>query len=403
MPYEDPLALKRAVVLHLAGYGNQTGLFAPRLNAAGHDVAVSAFYGLGGAVQEWDGIRIYPQGHHPYGNDVITAHAENWFGGVDLGLILTLIDAWVLDAVALGRAKVACWVPVDHYPVPPRVTAFFKESGAVPVAMSKFGADALREESLDPLYVPHAVNTKTFTPRTQTAARKALGWPQSAFVVGMVAANKGYPSRKGFSQAIEAFGRFQRKHSDAFLYMHVEPTGVMHGVNIPAMLAANKIPPDAVRFSDPYFTSILGFRDDHMVNVYSGMDVFLNPALGEGFGIPVLEAQACGTPVIVTDWTAMPEVGKVGWQVAGEKMWTDQGSYMKVPYVDAIFASLDRAYEIAPRMRRNAREHALDYDADLVMERDWLPALAEITRRLGLDGKPVELPVPPQVAAMVAA
>ena len=385
------------------GYGQQTALTAPRLKAAGHKVAISAFYGLAGSTLDWDGIRIYPAGHHPYGNDILTAHAENWFGGLDLGLIITLIDAWVLDPVSLARAHVACWTPVDHYPVPPRVTDFFKQSGAVPIAMSKFGASALREQGLDPLYVPHAIDTKVFAPRDRTEARKALDWPESAFIVGMVAANKGYPARKGFPQAIEAFGRFYREHTDSMLYLHAEPAGVMAGVNIPAMLAHNKIPTEAVRFADPYFCSILGFTNDHMANAYSAMDVFLNPSLGEGFGIPVMEAQACGTPAIVTDWTAMPEVGYVGWHVAGEKLWTDQQSYMKVPYIDAIYAALDRAYTMAPRLREKAREHALGYDVDLVMNEHWKPTLEKVRRRLGLDGRPAELPVPSEIREMVTA
>lgn len=358
---------------------------------------------MSGSTLDWNGIRIYPGAHHPFGNDVLTAHAENWFGGLDMGLILTLIDAWVLDPVSLGRAKVACWTPVDHYPVPPRVAAFFHQSGAIPIAMSKFGASALREQGLDPLYVPHAIDTTAFSPRDRTEARKSLAWPESAFIVGMVAANKGYPSRKGFPQAIEAFARFHREHPEAMLYLHSEPTGVMHGVNIPAMLAEHKIPPEAVRFADPYFSSILGFTNEHMANAYSAMDVFLNPALGEGFGIPILESQACGTPVIVTDWTAMPEVGHVGWHVAGERLWTDQQAYMKIPYVDAIYAALDQSFTMAPRMRERAREHALGYDVDLVMRDHWRPALAEITERLGLDGKPAELPVPAQIKELVAA
>jgi glycosyltransferase involved in cell wall biosynthesis len=45
-----------------------------------------------------------------------------------------------------------------------------------------------------------------------------------------------------------------------------------------------------------------------MAKIYSAMDVLLNPAMGEGFGITVLEAQACGTPAIVTDFSAMTEV-----------------------------------------------------------------------------------------------
>jgi glycosyltransferase involved in cell wall biosynthesis len=42
--------------------------------------------------------------------------------------------------------------------------------------------------------------------------------------------------------------------------------------------------------------------------IYSMADVFLYPSLRESFGIPMLEAMACGTPVITSNTSSMPEV-----------------------------------------------------------------------------------------------
>lgn len=41
---------------------------------------------------------------------------------------------------------------------------------------------------------------------------------------------------------------------------------------------------------------------------YTGAEVFVYPSLYEGFGMPVLEAMACGTPVLVADSSSLPEV-----------------------------------------------------------------------------------------------
>ena len=46
-----------------------------------------------------------------------------------------------------------------------------------------------------------------------------------------------------------------------------------------------------------------------MPALYSGATMFLFPTLYEGFGIPVLEAQMCGTPVLTSNCTSLPEVG----------------------------------------------------------------------------------------------
>ena len=56
---------------------------------------------------------------------------------------------------------------------------------------------------------------------------------------------------------------------------------------------------------------ITGFVDDKtLVSIYQNSLAFLYPSLYEGFGLPVLEAMACGTPVITSDCTSLIEIAK---------------------------------------------------------------------------------------------
>jgi len=48
--------------------------------------------------------------------------------------------------------------------------------------------------------------------------------------------------------------------------------------------------------------------DEDLPFLYSGAEIFLYPSLYEGFGLPVLEAMACGTPVITSNLSSLPEV-----------------------------------------------------------------------------------------------
>ena len=117
------------------GYGQQTALFAPPL--AGHyDLAISAFFGLSGASLKYAGVPVYPGTQGGYGNEQILGHARRHFNGDPRGgLTVTLMDVWVLDTAIWDQLDLACWVPVDHDPVPPMVHSFFARTSAIPIAM----------------------------------------------------------------------------------------------------------------------------------------------------------------------------------------------------------------------------------------------------------------------------
>lgn len=64
---------------------------------------------------------------------------------------------------------------------------------------------------------------------------------------------------------------------------------------------------NGVRHSDDVvFTGFV--PDEDMPALYSAADLFIFSTLYEGFGIPVLEAQSCGTPVVTSNISALPEV-----------------------------------------------------------------------------------------------
>lgn len=367
------------------GYGTQTNQVTARLKEAGVDVAIAANFGISSRTVEHNGIRVYPHGWESASNDVIPPWALHHFAG-EPGWLITLTDVWTLKSPEYTTMNMACWTPVDHTPVPPTVVNFFRKTGAVPIAMSRHGQRELERAGLDALYAPHAIDTGVYSPVPMEAARAASGLPVGAFVVGMVANNKGRtPARKSFPEAFLAFSMLRHSHPDAVLYVHAEKTGATQGINLEVLAAECGIPKESLVFADQAQMR-LGISDEQMVNLYSSMNVLLAPSRGEGFGIPVIEAQACGTPVIVTNATAQPELcAPGGWIVPGQPEWDpDQCAWWTAPSVEGLTAALVSAYEARDdvALREQARTFAEKYDADRVFLECWVPIMKRLYDRL---------------------
>lgn len=374
------------------GYGQQTALFAPRLTKD-YNVVISSFYGLEGSSLHWNGLNVLPGIGGEYGNQTLPEHAQVVFNGDPRGgTVLTLMDVWVLDWEVFSDFDVVSWVPVDHEPTPAPVRRFFERSGAVPMAMSKFGAEQLTNDGLEPLYVPHAVDTQNYRLQDKAKAREKVGLPADDFIVGMVAANKGNPSRKCFAEAFQAFKVLHDRHPEARLYLHTEMNGRFDGVNLPALLTATGIDLKAVSFADQYRVVHLPITQKSMAGIYSSMDVLLSPSAGEGFGIPVVEAQAAGVPVIVSDFSAQPELCASGWTVEGTKTYTPIGSWQFRPNVECIADRLETAYALRDdeKQRKAARDLAKQYDVRRVLDKYMLPALEQARERFA-ERKPTKL------------
>jgi glycosyltransferase involved in cell wall biosynthesis len=59
----------------------------------------------------------------------------------------------------------------------------------------------------------------------------------------------------------------------------------------------------------PEHVALLGYVDKaELPGLYAGAAVFLYPGIYEGFGLPILEAMACGAPVVTSTTRAAPEI-----------------------------------------------------------------------------------------------
>lgn len=361
------------------GYGTQTAQATRRIKAAGHEVVISNNYGLQATQGGWEGIPVLNTGFHPHSIDTLLSHAEHeradW--------TITLYDVWVFQPRAqFADMRIASWVPVDSDPIPPEVLAWCREHFSI--AMSQYGQQQLRANGVDARYVPHAIERDVYRP-TPSDLRARIGVPDDAFVVFVNAANKGKPARKAWPEMLDAFAQFSRRHDDAYLFLNTDLAGTVDGVPLPHIMTLNGIRPERVRVTPAFDYLNHRVSPQQVAAMYTASDVLLSTSMGEGFGLSVIEAQACGTPVIVTDFTAQPELVGAGWKVGYQRWYhPGQGTYWATPHIPEILEALEMAYEARGEesLRERAIEFAAEYDADTVFARYWTPVLAEMEELL---------------------
>lgn len=344
------------------GYGQQTKEIMFMLRNAGHEIAIFGWWGLTGGPLNIGDVIMLPRIGEPYGGD-----AGHWVEHWGADLLITLQDIWVLPEHFAKTLKCP-WValfPIDGEPAPPGVAKRAKRA-AYPVAYSRFGLRMAREAGIEHAhYIPHMIDTDTFRPKgDKREVRERHNVDPDCFLVSMVAANKGWPARKSFAECLEAFALFWREHPEARLYLHTERSA---GKGMPFDLLLSQLEslygfdPDAVMFAEQREYK-LGMSRDYLADVYTASDVLLSPSMGEGFGLPIAEAQACGCPVITQKVTSMTELTINGIAIEpGQGMFTPLGHWQYIPHVGRIRDALEWVYNRDPGDAQRAAVAGREY------------------------------------------
>ena len=117
----------------------------------------------------------------------------------------------------------------------------------------------------------------------------------------------GADERKNLPRLIEAYGLLKEglRATVQLVFVGKIPESVKAGLRVHAEQAGIDV--SRLRFTD-YVT------DNELLSLYSMCNAFVFPSWHEGFGLPVLEAMACGAPTICSNTSSLPEV--MGWQDA---------------------------------------------------------------------------------------
>jgi O-antigen biosynthesis alpha-1,2-mannosyltransferase len=110
-----------------------------------------------------------------------------------------------------------------------------------------------------------------------------------------------------------------------------------------------------------------GVSDGHLAEAYRGATALLFPSLYEGFGLPLIEAMACGTPVLTSTFAALPEVA------GGAALLVDPTS---VPAIASGISRLASESDLRADLRQRGMARARDFQ--------WAAVAARVQAGLNL-------------------
>jgi glycosyltransferase involved in cell wall biosynthesis len=105
--------------------------------------------------------------------------------------------------------------------------------------------------------------------------------------------------RKNLPSLLRAFRRVRREHAGP---IHLVVAGKLAWKSGPLRAELAAASPDGTVHVTGYVAP------EDLPGLYAGAEIFVFPSLWEGFGLPVLEAMACGVPVVASDVASLPEV-----------------------------------------------------------------------------------------------
>jgi len=338
-------------------------------------------------------------------------------------IVWSLADAYMIEHLVGYQQqygfKLALWVPVDGEPYPVPFGNFLRGADRI-YGITDWGADILSHSTSQPCSnIYHGVDTEIFKPispaRRDQVRKAALGakYAEDAKVIGFIGKNQfrkmpwniypiQYYLRSGnwaYKQGMNSvvLGPYDRTRREGKKpatitrdWMPAKPINAhfwIHsyeqeeGINFRYEEEVWGQQGEVIYTGN--LSPVKGLSDSEMNDLYNMFDVYASFSGGEGFGMPIIEAAAAGTPVIYTDYSGQAEVGERVGGVAvkeGARI-VEHGSGIERAVTDigdAVY-KLYRMLELGEipdggSVRSKAKEH-FDYD---VIAAQWQAELIDL-------------------------
>lgn len=259
------------------------------------------------------------------------------------------------------------YVPCDGTNLPPewqRLTAITNV-----IAMSRYGQTMYPGSKL----VYHGVDTDQFWPvsekpittstgivcRNKGECKEVFGFDRTGFLVLRVDKNSG---RKDYGATFSALVPFMKRHSDVQVHLHTQSKEHGSGVDLDTLISREPTIDPKRWFLPGLSDSWIGWSQQDLNALYNAADIFISTSRGEGFGLTLAEALACGVPVIAQNVSAIPEVvGPGGVLIEPQRLITvPSGEDVWLADIAAFTDELEHLYE-SSGARRSLGEAGVEH------------------------------------------
>ncbi len=270
---------------------------------------------------------------------------------------------WFKD---VEKIPIIYWLPLDNEDPRLLMTKKALQIADKTVTVCKFAQKFLvdRGYPTEQIYLPIESSYKK-DDKLRKSYREKMGLKDDDIILTWV----GKPAwRKRFIHILEIAKRIIHKNPKVHLLLHTDASERELHWNVMELTYAMDLIEEKNIFFPKDFNSMAGYSFEDMNGVYNATDIYISPAGGEGFGLPLAEAMACGKPIISTDFTSTQEfcgykerkgemLGERGMGVTCKYFFEDRG--VSRPYVDI---------------------------AEFVSKTEWLIAHPEVREEMGKNG-----------------
>jgi glycosyltransferase involved in cell wall biosynthesis len=310
-------------------------------------------------------------------------------------IVIDIRDPWMFEYQSFSPLKEFFhWIimpPIDSVPQKPEwMNTFSLADLIIPYTnWAKKALEIFNNKNLYPHIAPAGVNTKIFKPIELAKKKYKL---DDTFVIGAVMRNQ---RRKLIPSIMTVFKKVSNNtNKKCMLYLHTTYPEMV-GWDIPNLLIQNGII-DKVLFTyvckncKHYYPSVFrgsqtfcnkcngytctlsgitdGVKDSELAEIYNTFDILLQYSICEGFGIPQIEASACGIPVCSVDYTAMSEVIRNidGYpiRVNHEFLELESNAYRAYPddnhTIETILNYMNSSYDTQSLFKTNTRNRTIE-------------------------------------------